>query len=111
MAKKTDVEERQKRWAGVIGEWGSSGESREGFCRRLGIPLSTFGYWQKRMRTAGVSRKRQSDDGVSFSPVRIVGSKTGSAGLEIIVRDDVRIAVREDFNPDVLRAVVTALSL
>ncbi|MEQ9288698.1 MAG: hypothetical protein RIG77_17385 [Cyclobacteriaceae bacterium] len=36
----------------IIGEWESSDDNREAFCKSKGISLATFSYWRTRYRSA-----------------------------------------------------------
>jgi len=109
MAYKAEVEARLEKWAGIVAEWEAGAMSRKAFCRRKGIPFSTFGYWRKRLREAAWGKKSAPAETAGFKPVHVVEDKSSSPGLEIILSNDIRIAVREGFEPAVLRAIVAAL--
>jgi len=110
MVKDATVEARLEKWAGTVEEWKGSGLSQKEFCRRKGIAFSTYGYWQKRLRETGWKKKPALAETGGFKPVHVIENKSSSAEMEIILRSGVRIAVKEKFDPGVLRAVVAALS-
>ena len=110
MAKDAIVAARLEKWAGVVEEWKGSGLSQKEYCRSKGIAFSTYGYWQKRLRETGWKKKSESAEAAGFKLVHVVENKSSSSGLEIILCSGVKIAVKEKFDPGVLRAVVAALS-
>ena len=95
------------KWRGLISEHGGSGQSIAAFCRDHGVPVSQFFAWKKRLRQTSAP---------SFVEVQIVEampqpSIAPGRAIEVALAGGRRVFVEPGFDPDHLRAVVTALEL
>lgn len=79
--------------------WKSSGQSPAAFCRASGVAAWKLAYWRS------VTGRPSATSGF----VRVESVAPGG-GLELHLRDGLRIAIEAGFDPVVLRAVVEALS-
>ncbi len=43
-------ETKVTKWSEIFVDWQKSGESQRGYCRRVGISYSAFGYWRKQLK-------------------------------------------------------------
>ena len=84
----------------LVDSWKSSGQSPAAFCRARGIAAWKLTYWRS------VSDARPSVGSGFVELERAAPSR----GLELHLRDGLRIAIEAGFDPVVLRAVVEALA-
>lgn len=77
--------------------------SYQALSRRTGVPASTLASWE--------ARERRDVDTVGFAEVVISedGHSADSTGVELIVSEDVRIAIDRSFDPGILRRVLDVL--
>ena len=40
---------KAREWNDIFSDWQKSGESQRGYCRRMGVSLSAFGYWHRKL--------------------------------------------------------------
>jgi hypothetical protein len=113
--KKPDLAKRNL-WQNRLEEFGRGGERIVDFCRRLGVPVWSFYYWQHRLRIPEVT-KRQRRVGarlvrratrrprsLSFVPVQVTGMRT----VEVHLANGTRVTVPCQ-ESDAIGAVITAL--
>ena len=55
---------RASEWAPRVAAWRASGESAAAFCRREGLPASSFRYWAKRLEELSMSTSAALDEAV-----------------------------------------------
>ena len=84
----------------LVDSWKLSGQSLAGFCRASGVAAWKLTYWRS------VTQARSSA-GSGFVQVKAAAA---GRGLELHLRDGLRIAIEAGFDPVVLRAVVEALT-
>jgi hypothetical protein len=98
--------ERQRYWQEHIERWRSSGMTQKDYCRKNGLKWSTFHYWRKRLQelSSPVSLIQ-----VALSPGR--GSRVGQdwPGLVLLIGDNYRVQVGDEFNPATLARLVQTL--
>lgn len=100
MAQKPDLAKREL-WRNRLDEFGRGSERIIDFCRRLGVPVWSFYYWQQRLKIPAVS-KRQRRVGarlfrpaarrqrrLSFVPVQIAGMRS----VEVYLANGTRVTV------------------
>jgi Transposase len=97
--------EVRSKWSGLISEQSESGETVEAFCRERGLTTSQFYTWRKRLR--GSVAERFLEVQVAKRAERPTPSKR--SGIEIRLAEGRCVLVEPGFDPDHLRAVVTAL--
>lgn len=86
-------------------EQGGSGQTVEAFCRDRGLPTSQFYTWRKRLR--GVAAERFLEVQVAKPAAVPMPAKRG--GVEIRLAEGHCLLVEPGFDPEHLRAVVSAL--
>ena len=99
-SKRNKVEERDRFWRQHLLACRRSGLSYAEYCRRNELKESAFGYWRKR-----ISADRRDRSG--FVEVKI--SPTAENGIQVILRNQVRLIIGEDFDEQVLKRLVGAL--
>jgi hypothetical protein len=93
---------RRQSWEKKIRAWVKSGLTQSEYCKRNGIPLSSFGNWRRRL---GENIRED----VSF--VRLVDSVDKACGdtvIEIVLSDTLYLRVRENIEPYRLALIVSA---
>lgn len=118
--KPAGIKKKHESWPAIMSAWSRSGLSQKAFCRKRGIPFSTFQYWryQRKVRENGpVQKNVQGSVPVSipppFLPVQVVQShpviEERHPGLTVLLPGGCRIEVERDFDPETLRRILTAL--
>ena len=49
-AKKSRVQRSESDWRAIVARYDASGQGRAAFCRREGLPASTFILWERKLR-------------------------------------------------------------
>lgn len=114
--KKSGNKRDAQAWAEMMSAWARSGLSQKAFCRKRGIPFSTFQYWryQRKVRENGETR---SPEPVSvpppFLPVKVIQSQpvveTPEQALTVLLPSGYRIEVGTGFDPGMLRKIIDTL--
>ena len=102
--------EAASRWRGLMQAWRRSGYSQSEFCRRQGVPLSTFNYWKRRLERADtVAGMAATTSG--FVPVRVLDQPAPGAvqRVEVRLRNGRRLRCRADLPAEVLQRLLVAL--
>ena len=115
------------RWRRVLAGHRASGLSVAEFCRRAGIPSSSFFYWQRRLRDLVVSRRRSPGAPTGFVEVLTASEsevgrdlaagargpgcplERGHPRIEVWLPGRRRIAIRPGFDRKTLRDLLTVL--
>jgi hypothetical protein len=91
--------EKRDRWRKIIGQQQASGLSALAFCRRAGVPQSTFFAWRQRLR-----------DEVTFTEVKLPSiTRRESSGIELRLPGGGCIAVQPGFDRQTLLDLVHLL--
>jgi hypothetical protein len=86
------------------------------FCRQLGVSITTFYYWKKRVDEAlpdsrgpvpGVCASRRATTAASFVPLSIIEPRMG-AELEIELSNSCVLRFKGVIDPSLLQAAITA---
>jgi len=87
------MEQKRKRWLGLIEEFKSSGRAQNEFCATRDIKITTFEYWNRRFRNlddSGLQNKKESQPRFlelnpikSVSSVRSIRNESFPNGLQI----------------------------
>ena len=102
---------RRQRWQQLITQQQHSGATVERFCRKHRIGQSTFYAWRKRLQDDPQTAFVELVDSQGFdqSPAETAGPATIST-IELRLPCGVMVTLHEQFNPDMLRQIVEALS-
>ena len=100
------LEQKRSYWKQHIESWQSSGSTQTAYCIQHELKNHQFSYWKKRFV--------QTDTGITFVPVKIRGDKPAlpdrySHSLRLIVNGDLQIEIKPDFDPGLLRRLITTL--
>lgn len=100
------LEQNRTYWKQHIESWRSSGLTQTSYCHQHELKAHQFTYWKKRFV--------QTDNGITFVPVKIRGSLSSACGINsssllLIVDRDLQIEIRPDFDPALLRRLIAAL--
>jgi hypothetical protein len=90
-------------WAKHIEGWRTSGLSQLGYCQKHGIPLSTFGFWRKRL--AG----ENTTTALEIVPVNLPGATSSTPVVVVVAGGRYRVELQSGFSQAVLCQVVDAL--
>jgi transposase-like protein len=88
-----------------------SGLSVTDFAREFGIHASRIERWQRRLAAHDGTEAPVPPalEPLSFHPIHVVVDEPSSSGLELVLRNGRRIAVREGFDPRVLERLICVL--
>jgi len=90
----------------LVAEYAAGGMSREEFCQKHGLALSTLAQYQRR-------RKQAQDEGTGPSrllAVELSGARPADAsGLAVVLRGGLRIEVERGFDAQTLAQLVSLL--
>jgi hypothetical protein len=95
------VEERRAYWERQVSAQAASGLPVRAWCRQVGVAYGTFSYWRRRMQGETPV--------VPVTLIPVVDEVPSAAGLSVMV-GGARIEVTPEFDADLLRRVVVALS-
>jgi hypothetical protein len=98
----------------AIGEWRSSGQSVEEFCRRRGLVQSTFQWWRWRLGRED-TEQQPAESMPALLPVHVVGGlplaeEASATTLELELPSGVRLRVPEGFDARTVAGVLWALA-
>ena len=100
------LEQKRSYWKQHIERWQSSGTTQTAYCIQHELKSHLFAYWKKRFV--------QTDTGITFVPVKIQGGSPAlsdrySHSLRLIVNRDLQVEIKPDFDPGLLRRLITTL--
>lgn len=101
---------RERLWRAHLSAWKRSGLTQREYCKRQGVSEWSFSHWKRRLA-------RSNPSGVSFVPVTVAGSTTGSAGLSgahrqsltLVVGSRYRVEVGDGFSDETLSRLLFVL--
>jgi hypothetical protein len=100
------LEKTRAYWKQHIESWRSSGTTQTAYCIQHELKPHQFTYWKKRFV--------QTNTGITFVPVKICSglpsrSGTNTSSLRLVVDRDLQIEIMPDFDPGLLRRLITTL--
>lgn len=98
--KKGDDQQRIEFWRHHVSECRGSGLSYAEYARRNDLKESAFGYWRKRL-------SESSPEKPAFVELKVSARETG--GIEIVLRNSIRIRVGSDFDETMLKKLIGVL--
>ena len=96
--------EGMENWQQRIGQYETSGQTREAYCSEQGIKVHTLDYWRRKITQASAEKPSVE----SWIPVKILDEEADSIELSV---GKVRIKVRTGFNRELLSEVVQVLAV
>lgn len=99
-------------WAYRISSFQESGLSRKEWCQQNEIPLSTFGYWNRKLQTESSMIGSSSEPVFARLPSEqelCSGERTGKAPVTICLSEDIRIKIGPDCPDRLVTALLRAL--
>ena len=106
---------RVQKWADILRDRQSSGQSNATYCAEHGINIKTFYYWQTKLRRQASGMLNVSSSCERFAPVESHPiepvSFSGNSGSEITIRKGgFAIEISGSASPAVLETLLTVLS-
>ena len=100
------LEQKRSYWKQHIESWQSSDSTQTAYCIQHELKNHQFTYWKKRFV--------QTDTGITFVPVKIRGGLLSppdkqTSSLQLTVGGDFQIEIQPDFDPGLLRRLITTL--
>ena len=108
-------------WVELIDQWHASGLSLPAFCERNGLNSGTMSGWvYKRTHQGALDEARrqagavEDTSAVAFLPVQVIDAEPGRegsdrSGVEVVIGQGRRVAVKAGFDAETLRRVVAVL--
>ena len=99
-------------WADRIHAFRESGLSRKVWCQQNGIPLSTLGYWIRKIQSEIIETEGISDPIFARLPMEqelVVPIHTGTPPVTILLPENIRIEVGADCPVGLMAALLQAL--
>ena len=93
-------EEKAKLWADRIQQCKTSGQTCKQWCAENGIPLSTMGYWTRRL--AKEEPASESEQDMVF--VRLPSEE--SSPVRIFISDSIRIEISDSCRPELMESIL-----
>ncbi len=100
MEESTSAGSRREFWAKHLSDSDESGLSYAEYCRRHDLKESTFAYWRRRLLAAQQGRSE-------FVELKVSAGKR--SGIEIILRNQIRLGIDLDFDKVMLRKLIGVL--
>ena len=100
MGKKKVNDQRMEFWVHHISECRESDLSYAEYARRNELKESTFYYWRKRLSESSAEK-------IGFVELKVSGHRT--EGIEIVLRNHIRISVCSDFDEMILKKLIGVL--
>jgi hypothetical protein len=93
----SDDQQRTRFWQDHIAECQKSGLSYAEYARRHDLKDGAFGYWRKKLSESSQQER-------AFVELKIPGR--GTSGIEIVLRNHIRISVGSDFDETTLKKLL-----
>ncbi len=87
-------------WARHLADYRRSGLSYAEYCRRHDLTESAFGYWRRKLSASPQGKP-------AFVELKVAAADPG--GIEIILRNQIRVAVDSDFDKALLVRLIGVL--
>ena len=94
-------EEKAKLWSDRIQQCQTSGKTCKQWCAENGIPLSTMGYWIRRL--AKEEPASESEQDMVF--VRLPSEQEASP-VRIFISDSIRIEISDSCRPELMESIL-----
>ena len=103
-------EEKTKLWSERIQQCQTSGKTCKHWCAENGIPLSTMGYWSRRLAKEALASESEQD--LVF--VRLPSEQEAarkllseeSSSVRIFISDSIRIEISDSCRPELMESIL-----
>ncbi len=101
-----------QQWAGLVQEYGASGQSQRQFCAEHGIGQSSLRYWRRRLEQGSGAEGAQGATGVRLVALKVVDESPALAdsGLVVVSTRGVRVQIARGFDAGTLARVLATLA-
>lgn len=103
----TKQEQRRNEWSARIVDYEASGQTMKAWCERQNVTKDQLKYWLRALKARPVDAVHAP---APFLPLALRESVVPSLSTVLLHVGDVRVEVRNGFDPILLREVVAALS-
>ena len=106
-------EEKAKLWADRIQQCQTSGQTCKQWCAENGIPLSTMGYWSRRLAKEALASESEQDLIFARLPSeqevarKLLSEET--APVRIFISDSIRIEISDSCRPELIESILRFL--
>lgn len=90
-------EEKAKLWADRIQQCKTSGQTCKQWCAENGIPLSTMGYWTRRLAKEALASEQE-------AARKLLSEET--APVRIFISDSIRIEISDSCSPELMESIL-----
>ena len=94
-------EERIKYWQTHIANWKRSHQNQADYCRKNSLNTDLFSRWKNRL----------SKDEIESPLVELKLDTISSPYLDLIIHDKIKIRLKDNFNPDLLKNILILLGI
>ena len=99
--------EKERMWRAHLAAFRTSGGTRRAFCVRRHLPLSSFYYWQKRLRIEPADVESMSMTAPRLIPIEVMPSR--EARYEIRLPGGKELIISDGFDVSAVRALIDVL--
>ena len=103
-------EEKAKLWADCIQQCQTSGKTRKQWCAENGIPLSTMGYWTRRLAKEDQASESEQDLVFARLPSEQEAARKilseESSSVRIFISDSIRIEISDSCRPELMESIL-----
>lgn len=92
-------EEKAKLWADRIQQYKTSGQTCKQWCAENDIPLSTMGYWTRRLAKEDPASEPEQE-----AARKLLSEET--APVRIFVSDSIRIEISDSCRPELMESIL-----
>ena len=104
-------DEKLALWSELIHDFQTSGQSCKAWCQENQIPVSTMGYWMRRLRNTGNSCETDLIFAKMPTEQEIAAKETANSlsPIHIFIADSIRIEVMPDCSPELFHLLIKGL--
>ena len=95
-------EEKVKLWSDRIQQYQISGQTCKQWCTENGIPLSTMGYWIRRL-----AKEEPASESEREATRKLLSEE--SSPVRIFISDSIRIEISDSFRPELMESILEFL--
>ena len=100
------AESKRAYWQQQMDDWQASGKTQVSFCAERSLNKNTFAYWRKRLTK---STQQADISTTGFLPVHIQKPESQSSSVELIIKEEYKIKLKDDFSESTLKRLIRFL--